>query len=47
MGPETHKTEGFSWDKELQKDPLQNLALEIRFQSFNPPGTDIDPESVC
>lgn len=47
MGPETHKTEGFSWDKELEKDPLQNLALGIRFQSFNPPGTDIGPESVC
>ena len=44
-GTETHKT-GFSWDKELEKDPLQNLALGIRFQSLTPPERGTDPESV-
>ena len=32
--------------KELEKDPLQNLALEIRFQSLNPDGTGPDTDSV-
>lgn len=36
------KQEAFLGIKELEKDPLQNLALEIWFQSLNPDGTGPD-----
>lgn len=45
-GTESHKTGGFSWDKELEENPLNNLALGIRFQSLHPAGMGTDPESV-
>ena len=36
------KQEAFLGIKELEKDPLQSLALEIWFQSLNPDGTGPD-----